>query len=578
MRSLLQQFFPPLEWGPSYTRKQLYGDLSAGLTVGVMLIPQGMAYALIAGMPPIYGLYASLVPLIIYALMGTSRQLAVGPVAMVSLLVAAGVAPLADGDVDRYIMLSLMLALMVGVLQFGLGLLRFGFLANFLSHPVLSGFTSAAALIIGFSQLKHLLGVDLPQSIYVHEIIWAAVQQAGDIHLLTLAIGVGSIALLLGLRHLNPRLPGPLVVVVIATVMVWAAGGAAQDVSIVGEVPAGLPGLVVPVVDWADVQALAPVAVVISLVGFMESIAVAKVYASQNGYEVDANQELVALGAANIGGAFFQSFPVTGGFSRTAVNNQAGAESTGASLISALLIGGTLLLLTPLFYYMPQAVLAAIVMVAVSGLFNIKEARHLWRTDRKDFGLLVLTFVSTLALGIEEGILVGVVGSLLVVLYQSSRPHTVVMGQLPQTTTYRASARYPAAETRDDVVIVRIDASLYFANANHLKDALRAVPHRTPPPRAVVLDAYPVNTIDSTALHALHELVTELRRQDITFFVAGCKGPVRDAMAKAGFVDHLGEEAFFHEVHEAVRAARAAQQRTGTEAPPTKMADVQAEA
>jgi len=463
-------------------------------------------------------------------------------------------------------------------LQFGLGLLRFGFLANFLSHPVLSGFTSAAALIIGFSQLKHLLGVDLPQSIYVHEIIWAAVQQAGEIHLLTLAIGVGSIALLLGLRHLNPRLPGPLVVVVLATVTVWAAGGGALDVSIVGEVPAGLPGLVVPVVDWADVQALAPVAVVISLVGFMESIAVAKVYASQNGYEVDANQELVALGAANIGGAFFQSFPVTGGFSRTAVNNQAGAESTGASLISALLIGGTLLLLTPLFYYMPQAVLAAIVMVAVSGLFNIKEARHLWRTDRKDFGLLVLTFVSTLALGIEEGILVGVVGSLLVVLYQSSRPHTVVMGQLPKTTTYRASARYPAAETRDDVVIVRIDASLYFANANHLKDALRAVPHRTPTPRAVVLDAYPVNTIDSTALHALHELVTELRRQDITFFVAGCKGPVRDAMAKAGFVDHLGEEAFFHEVHEAVRAARAAQQRTDTEAPPTKMADVQAEA
>lgn len=577
MRSLPEQFFPPLEWAPSYTRKQLYGDLSAGLTVGVMLIPQGMAYALIAGLPPIYGLYASLVPLVIYALMGTSRQLAVGPVAMVSLLVAAGVAPMADGDVDRYIMLSLMLALMVGLLQFALGLLRFGFLANFLSHPVLSGFTSAAALIIGFSQLNHLLGIDLPRSTYIHEIFWAALQQLGNIHLLTLAIGIGSIALLIGLRYLNPRLPGQLVAVGIATVMVWAAGFSAQDVSIVGEVPAGLPGLVVPSLNWADVEALAPVAIVISLVGFMESIAVAKVYASYNGYEVDANQELVALGAANIGGAFFQSYSVAGGFSRTAVNDQAGAQTTAASLISALLIAATLLLLTPLFYYMPQAVLAAIVMVAVSGLFDFKEALHLWHTDRKDLGLMLLTFISTLALGIEEGILVGVAVSLLMVLYQSSRPHTVVMGQLPESTTYRASERYPSAETCSDVVIVRIDASLYFANASHLKDALRAIPHRKPKPQAVVLDAYPVNTIDSTAIHALNELVEELRGQDIAFYVAGCKGPVRDAMEKAGFVDHLGEDAFFHEVHAAVRAAQSDQRPAGLGAPPPSRKDVQAE-
>ena len=564
--SLVKSFFPPLEWGPEYSKKKLYGDLSAGLTVGVMLIPQGMAYALIAGLPPIYGLYASLIPLLIYAMMGTSRQLAVGPVAMVSLLVAAGVAPLADGDIERYIMLSLVLALMVGLLQFGMGLMRFGFLANFLSHPVLSGFTSAAALIIGFSQLRHLLGVDLPQSIYIHEIILSALQQASDIHVLTLVVGIGSILLLIGLRKINPRLPGPLVVVALATAVVWVVGLDGDGVSIVGDVPAGLPEFVIPAVAWSDVQALIPVAVVIALVGFMESIAVAKVYASRHGYEVDANQELVALGAANIGGAFFQSFPVTGGFSRTAVNDQAGAETTGASIISAVLIGGTLLLLTPLFYFMPQAVLAAIVMVAVAGLIDLKEARHLWHTDRQDFALMMVTFFATLALGIEEGIIVGVIASLLFVLYHSSRPNTVLMGQLPESTTYREADRYPDAEIQDDVAIVRIDASLYFANANHLKDTLRAITRGGTPVTAVVLDAYPVNTVDSTALHALKEIVTELRQREVEFYVAGCKGPVRDAMERASFVGHIGEDHFYHEVHRAVEAARASREVNNREA------------
>lgn len=560
MRAVLKKYVPSLEWGARYSRNDLRGDLSAGLTVGVMLIPQGMAYALIAGLPPIYGLYASFVPLLLYALLGSSRQLAVGPVAMVSLLVAAGVAPLAGGDAERYIMLSLALVTIVGAIQLVLGLARFGFLANFLSHPVLAGFTSAAALIIGFSQLNHLLGVDLPRSNYVHEILWSAIEQAGEIHGLTLLIGLGSIALLIGLRRWKAQLPGALIVVVVTTFLVGLLGLDEQQVSIVGDVPGGLPAPVLPLVSWQDVQALIPSALIISLVGFMESIAVAKVYASRHRYEVDANQELVALGMANLGGAFFHSYPVAGGFSRTAVNDRAGARTPLASVISAALIGLTLALLTPLFYYMPNAVLAAIVIVAVAGLVDVKEALYLWRTNRYDFGLMALTFVATLTLGIEEGILVGVVASMLLVLYQSSRPHTVVMGQLPESTTYRNVERHPEALVREGVAVVRIDSSLYFANAAHLKDTLRSLlDGREKSLRAIVFDMYPVNDIDSTAIHALTELVEELHQAGIDLYVAGAKGPVRDALERCDVVAIIGEDRFFLEVYEAVEAAAEAQ-------------------
>jgi SulP family sulfate permease len=565
--NLLKRLFPPLEWGPQYRRDDLQGDLVAGLTVGVMLIPQGMAYALIAGLPPIYGLYASLVPLIIYALFGTSRQLAVGPVAMVSLLVAAGVAPLAGGDMELYIALALTLSLMVGAIQFGLGVARFGFLVNFLSHPVLSGFTSAAALIIGLSQLKHLLGVEIARSNYIHEILWAALQQAGDVHLWTLAIGVASIALLIGVRQWNKALPGALFVVVLGTLVVWLGGLEAAGVAIVGDVPRGLPAPTMPDATWTTMQNLLPTALTIALVGFMESIAVAKVYASRNRYEVDANQELIGLGLANLVGALFRAYPTTGGFSRTAVNAQAGATTTVASLVSAGVIALTLLFLTPLFYALPKAVLAAIVMVAVFGLIEWKEALFLWRVDRKDFALMMLTFVATLGLGIEEGILVGVIASLVVVIHQSTRPHTAIMGRLPDSHTYRNIERNPEALTTTDVVVLRMDASLYFANVAFFKEQLDKVRASHPHLRAVVLDAYPVNRIDASAAHALKEVVEELHHDGIAFYVAGVKGPVMDRLKKAGLVDLIGSRHFCLEVHEAVsHAERAAERAT----PPTE--------
>ena len=558
--SRVRHIVPLLAHMRGYRKEDLRGDLSAGLTVGVMLIPQGMAYALIAGVPPIYGLYASLVPLAVFAFFGTSRQLSVAPVAMVSLLTAAGVAPLAGGDLERYIVLALGLALLVGLLQLGLGLARFGFLTNFLSHPVLAGFTSAAALIIGFSQLKHLLGVDIGRSHYVHEIVWSAAQQLGSIHLYTFLIGIVSIAALVILKRRSRALPGALVVVVLSTLAVWGFSLHEAGVGIVGDIPSGLPSAAIPTISVADLRALLPTALVISLVGFMESIAVAKVYAARNRYSIDANQELIGLGLANVAGSFFQAFPTTGGFSRTAVNAEAGARTQLAAIVSAGVIGLTLLFLTPLFFYLPQAVLAAIVMVAVAGLFDWKEAQFLWKIDRRDFTLMMVTFAATLVLGIEQGILAGVAASVILVLHKSSRPHAAIEGRLPDSTTYRNVSRHANAVVDEDVIVFRMDDSLYFANTQFFSEAVENVV-ATRKPGALVLDAFPINRVDSTAVHALTGLVEELHRAGVELYIAGLKGPVKDVLQRAGVVDLVGSHRFFNEVHEAVTAASDADRR-----------------
>ena len=565
----LQQLLPIAGQLETYGREKLTGDLSAGLTVGVMLIPQGMAYALIAGLPPIYGLYASLVPLVIYALFGTSRQLAVGPVAMVSLLVAAAVGPIAGGDTQLYIGLALLLSLMVGLLQFGLGLARFGFLVNFLSHPVLAGFTSAAALIIGLSQLKHLLGISIERSHYIHEILWTAVQKAGAVDPMTLALGLGSIALLVGLQWWKKSFPGALAAVVVTTLATWGFGLHEMGVAIVGSVPSGLPAPTMPPMDAGAVGNLvpsAPSALAIGLVGFMESIAVAKVYAARHRYEVDANKELVGLGLANVAGAFFSAYPTTGGFSRTAVNDQAGAQTNLAAIFSAGIIALTLLFLTPLFYFLPKAVLAAIVMVAVFGLIEWEEVVHLWHVDRTDLALMGVTFTATLGLGIEQGILTGVIVSLIAVIYQTSQPHTAIMGRLPDTSTYRNLRRNPEALTKSHVVVVRMDANLYFANASAFKDLVLEADVKSPALQTIVIDMYPVNRIDSTGVEALEEVIETCRRHGVTVLLAGVKGPVRDVLDDAGVSNDLGVDNFFLEVHAAVQRAEAIAEESADDA------------
>ena len=543
----LEQAIPSVSWFKNYQRSWIAGDLSAGLTVGVMLIPQGMAYAMIAGLPPIYGLYASTVPLIIYALLGTSRQLAVGPVAMVSLLTAAGVGVIAETGSETFIELAIVLALMVGLIQFLLGVFRLGFLVNFLSHPVISGFTSAAAILIGLSQIKHLVGIDLPRSHHVHEILMHLFNRIGEIHFPTLLVGVGGILIILLSRRIHRSIPGQLLSVLFGILVITIFGLDQTGVKVLGEVPKGIPAFKIP--DWNTDQIilLIPTSLAIALVSFMESIAVAKAIQSKHGdYKVVPNQELRALGLANIFGSFFQSFTVTGGFSRTAVNDQAGAKSGLASLISAGLIIITLLFLTQLFYSLPQAILASVILVAVSGLVDFKEAFYLWRVNREDFAMLIVTFFATLFMGIELGVLIGVVLSLSMVIYRTSIPHVASLGKVPGTSLYRNLSRFSNLEEREDLLIVRFDAQLYFANLNYFKDTIETLAQKKGESlKYILIDAESINHIDSSALHQIEKMIEEYRQKNIQVFFAAVKGPVRDAMARGGIIDKIGENHFF---------------------------------
>ncbi len=551
----ISDFIPALSWIRGYRKSWFRGDLSAGLTVGVMLIPQGMAYAMIAGLPPIYGLYAATIPLIIYALFGTSRQLAVGPVAMVSLLTATGVSALAETGSENFIALAISLAFLVGILQFTLGVFRMGFLVNFLSHPVISGFTSAAALIIGFSQLKHLLGIDIPRTHHIHEIVWQAVEKSAAINPATLAIGISGIALILILRRINRAIPAPLLAVFFGILLVSLLGlDETYSVKIVGNIPKGLPQFSMPVPEMSQIRVLIPMALTIALVGFMESIAVAKaLQAKHKDYKIDANQELIGLGLANIGSSFFSSYPVAGGFGRSAVNDQAGAKTGLAAIISSLVVILTLLFFTPYFYHLPKAILASIIMVAVSGLIDIKEARHLWHSDRRDFYMLLATFLATLSLGIEQGIGIGVLLSLAMVIYRSTRPHLAILGRIPGTPFYRNIDRFADLEVREDVLILRFDAQLYFANVNFFRNKISELTEgREEQLKAVVISADSMNNIDSSGIHALEEVAHELRQKGIRLFLVGVKGPVRDALERSGFTQKLGKDHFFMRIQDAI--------------------------
>lgn len=549
-----KSFIPILDWMPKYNKAWFKDDLAAGLTVGVMLIPQGMAYAMIAGLPPIFGLYACTLPIIIYAILGTSRQLAVGPVAMVSLLTASGVGMLAEAGTDTYITLAITLAFMVGVIQFLLGAFKLGFLVNFLSHPVISGFTSAAALIIGLSQLKHLLGINIPRSHHVHKILIHAFEQRADIHWLTVLFGVGGIALIVGIKKINKAIPGTLIAVIIGTAVVALLKLDTLGIKIVGTVPEGLPSLSTPDLKMDTLSNLTGIALTIALVSFMESIAVAKaLQLKHRNYKVEANQELIALGLANIGGSFFQSYLTAGGFARTAVNDQAGAKTGVAALISAALIILTLLFLTPLFYYLPKAILASVIMVAVVGLINVKEAIHLWSANRSDFWMLIVTFIATLSLSIEQGIGLGVVMSLAMVIFRTTRPHIAELGQVPGTHFYRNKERFENVIINDALLIMRFDAQLYFANTNYFKDKLfEKVQEKGDSLKVVVIDSEALNNLDSSAAHALDEVIDDLRAKGIEIVFTGVKGPVRDAFQKNHLTDKIGKDRFFMSIQEAV--------------------------
>ena len=565
----LAGLMPALTWLRRYRRDDLPSDMVAGIVTAIMLIPQSMAYAQLAGLPPQIGLYASVVPLAVYALFGTSGQLSVGPVAITALAVASGVGALAPAGDSRYLALVLLLAVMVGVIKLALGVLRLGFVLNFVSHPVLAGFTSASALIIAAGQLKYLLGYQVTGE-HIYETLFSAISGLAQINLLTLAIGGGTIALLFFFKYrLRPLLRraglppssvtliasgAPLLAVLLGILAVWAGRlDTTADVSIVGDIPRGFGPLTIPAVNTTDLRRLLPTALTIVFISVVESIAVAKSLASKRRQVIDANQELVALGLANIAAGLTSGFPVTGGFSRSVVNYEAGAVTGLASLITAAAIGLIVLFFTPLFYYLPQAVLAATVVVAVLGLFNPRELLHIWKINRGDAVTWGLTFGAVLLLGIEVGILVGVATSIMALLWRASRPHIAIVGRLGESEIYRNVLRHQV-KTCPHVVAVRVDESLYFANTKFLEDRLLRIIAEQPAVKHLVLVGTAINFIDASAMETLESLLQELRDGGVALYLAAIKGPVMDRLVESGFVEKLGANHVFLSTHDAMLA------------------------
>ncbi len=545
--------FPITEWLPSYGTFDLWRDTAAGLTVGVMLVPQGMAYAVIAGLPPIYGLYAALIPLLVYPFLGTSRQLITGPVAIDMLIVATGVSMLAAPGSVRYVALAVLLAGLVGLIQIGMGAVRLGFLADLLSRPVIAGFTAAAALIIGFSQLGNVLGMELARSQYVHELIAGAWQNASSVHPTSLVIGVVSIGLLVGIRRWRPLWPEALIVVVGATLATWALGLSGQGVTVIGEIPSGLPAAELPSLQWSDVTGLMPTALTLALVQFMSVVSLGRVFAARHNTTIDANQELMAVGTANVAGSFFQSIPVSGSFSRTAVNDQAGARTPLSNVIAAALVGLTLLFLTPLFYYLPMPALAAIIMVAAAGLVDVEEMMYLFRTRKREGAIALFTFACTLIVGIQEGIVLGVGASIVAILYRVSRPKMAELGHLEDTRVFHDVARFSKATTIEGLLILRVNAAFSFANAKHFRSfILDKSAHSNHALEGIIIDGASINDIDTTAIEALEDIIDQLDENEIDLYFTGLIGPVRDLLRRSGLQERIGTDHFFENLHEAV--------------------------
>ena len=549
------QFLPFLDWLPKYTRKDFRGDTVAGLTVGIILIPQGMAYAMIAGLPPVYGLYAALFPVLIYAFLGTSRQIAVGPVAMDSLVVAAGLGSLAISGLENYILMALFLSFMVGLFQLSLGLLRMGFLVNFMSKPVINGFTSAAALIIIFSQLKHLFGVEVISSNKFHIQVINTLQSVPLTNPYDFGIGIGGILIIIAIKKWFKKIPSILVVVVLATCVVYFFGMDAYGVHVVGRVPAGLPSFQLHNFSWDKVTEIWPIALTLALIGFLETISIGKALEEMNRTEtMDPNQELVALGTANMVGSFFQSYPVTSSFSRSAINHGAGAKSPIASIISVLMVVLTLLFLTPLFYNLPKAVLASIIMVSVVGLIDLSYPKYLWKQHKDEFAVLGLTFLFTLSVGIVEGILMGVLLALLLMVYRTSKPHFAVLGNIKGSDYYKNVDRFgEGIEVREDLLIVRFDSQLYFGNTAYFKSELyRHIHAKGPRLRGVILNAEAITYIDASASGMLIQVIDEIHQMNIKFYIAGAIGPTRDIIFKTGIINSLEKSYLFVKIKEAV--------------------------
>jgi SulP family sulfate permease len=544
---------PILGWGRQYGRETLISDLVAALIVTIMLIPQSLAYALLAGLPPEVGLYASVAPLLLYAVFGTSRVLAVGPVAVVSLMTAAAIGQHAVAGTPAYWAVAITLAFLSGAILLLMGVLRLGFLANFLSHPVISGFISASGLLIAASQLKTLMGVKAEGHNFI-ELTQALILQAPHTHGLTLVVGVLATAFLFwvrkGLKPLLIRLglkarladvlakAGPVAAIAVTTVLAWALDWKGQGLKVVGNVPQGLPPLTLPVWDLALWQSLAVPALLISVVGFVESVSVGQTLAAKRRQRIEPNQELVALGASNLSAAFTGGFPVTGGFARSVVNFDAGAQTPAAGVYTAVGITLASLFLTPALHFLPQATLAATIIVAVLSLVDLRILKRTWGYSRPDFIAVLATMLTTLAQGVEVGLVVGVAVSLALFLHRTSRPHIATVGLVPGTEHFRNVLRHDVL-VDPQILSLRVDESLYFANARALEDYINDAVAERPSLRHVVLQCSAINDIDASALESLEAIEHRLRDSGIALHLSEVKGPVMDRLKDTDLLRHL---------------------------------------
>ncbi|HCD53807.1 sulfate permease [Haliea sp.] len=559
----LKRYLPLLDWGRRYNRENFASDGLAAVIVTVMLIPQSLAYAMLAGLPAEMGLYASMLPLIAYGLFGTSTTLSVGPVAVVSLMTATAVSQVAEAGSVAYIDAAILLALMSGAMLLLFGLLRMGFLASFLSHPVIAGFITASGVIIAVSQLGHVLGIrgrgeNLPQ---LAQQLW---EQLPLLHLPTVLVGGCTLLFLFWVRSgLKPLLQkagmpdywagmltrtGPVFAVIGTSVAAWGFDLQAQGVALVGHVPAGLPDLDLPILSHPAWRELAVSALLISIIGFVESVSVGHTLAARRRQRIVPDQELIGLGASNIAAAVSGGYPVTGGFARSIVNFDAGAATPAAGMLTALGIGLTALFFTPYLAYLPKATLAATIIVAVLSLVDFSILRRTWDYGVSDFAAVAITLFVTLAVGVETGVACGVLASLALHLYKTSRPHMAVVGEVPGTEHYRNVDRHEVI-TRGDILSLRIDESLYFANASFVESRIYALLDPRPEVRHVILMCTAVNEIDLSALEALESINRQLAERDIVLHLSEVKGPVMDVLRHTHFLHDLTGKVFLSQHH-----------------------------
>lgn len=581
----LSHWLPCLQWGRTYNRASASQDGLAAVIVTLMLIPQSLAYAMLAGLPPVTGLYASILPLLAYAVFGTSRTLAVGPVAVVSLMTAASLAPLFPAGSPEYIGAAMLLALLSGLLLAAMAMLRLGFVANFLSHPVVSGFISASGILIAVGQLKHLLGVSASGENLLH-LLPELLQALPQTHWPTLIIGLLSLAWLgwargylkqtlqrLGLSAQlagNLAKAGPVLAIVVAIIAVSLLHLQQAGVKVVGSVPQGLPGLTLPTLNLELAVQLLPAALLISLVGFVESVSVGQTLAAKRRQRIQPDNELLGLGAANLSAAFSGGFPVTGGFARSVVNYDAGAQTPMAGVFTAIGIGVSVMLLTPLLHDLPQAVLAATIIVAVLSLVDLRSLRHTWRYSRQDGAAQAATLFGVLLIGVEAGILIGVGLSLLLFLWRTSQPHMAVVGQVPGSEHFRNVERFAVVES-PSVLSLRVDESLYFPNARYLEDRIGELIASRPQVRHLVLMCPGVNLIDASALDSLHSIVERLHAAGVQLHLSEVKGPVMDQLRRSDFLERFAGQVFISQFqalkHLAPQLTRETLERADTPSP-----------